>query len=132
MGNDWDNGSNYCFGCGTDNPIGLKLDFQWDGDLFWGDFVPQKEHQGYPGMTHGGIIAALLDEVMANGFFYKGLVVVTAEMTVRYIHKVPIGEQIRLYSRQLSQHKRLYEVEGWIEDQAGQVLARGFAKMLSK
>lgn len=123
--------THYCFGCGERNPIGLKLRFQWEGELLTGVFTPQEEHQGYPGMTHGGIIATLLDEVMANALFSKGIFVVTAEMNVRYIHKVPTGKELRLCSRLVNHQKRLYEVEGWIEDDAGKVLARGFAKMLS-
>jgi len=123
--------THYCFGCGKENPIGLKLQFHWEGELLTGEFIPLDEHQGYPGMTHGGIIATLLDEVMANALFSKGIFVVTAEMNVRYIHKVPTGKKLRLCSRLLNHHKRLYEVEGWIEDGEGKVLARGQAKMLS-
>lgn len=122
---------NMCFGCGKDNPVGLKLDFQWDGDLFWGKFIPREEHQGYPGITHGGIIATVLDEVMSAILFDQDIPVVTAEMTVRYIHKIPIGEETRLYSRQLSQHRRLHEIEGWIQNDEGTIFAKGYAKMLA-
>lgn len=121
----------YCFGCGKANPLGLGLEFRWQGDLLWGEFIPKREHQGYPGMTHGGIIATLLDEVMANALFTKGIFVVTAEMTVRYIHKVPTGRKVYLFSRIVNHHKRLYEVEGWLEDETGKELARGKSKMLA-
>lgn len=122
---------NYCFGCGKTNPVGLKLTFDRQGELMHAEFTPQPEHQGYPGMTHGGIIATLLDEIMANALFQRGIFVVTAEMTVRYIHKVPTGKKVHLYSRIVSRHKRLYEVEGWLEDEAGKELARGTSKMLA-
>lgn len=122
---------NYCFGCGKTNPVGLGLDFRWKGDLLYGEFTPKEEHQGYPGMTHGGIIATLLDEVMANALFMQGIWVVTAEMTIRYIHKVPTGRKVYLYSRIVNHHKRLYEVEGWLEDETGKELARGKGKMLA-
>ncbi|HHX50764.1 MAG TPA: PaaI family thioesterase, partial [Clostridia bacterium] len=118
-----------CFGCGQDNPIGLKLSFYREGDLFCGEFMAQEEHQGYPGMVHGGIIATLLDEIMANNLFDQGLFVVTAEITVRYVHKVPVGERIFLFSRQLDRRRRLYEMEGWIEDDQGRVLAQSRGKM---
>lgn len=111
--------------------MGLGLEFRWQGDVLYGEFTPKKEHQGYPGMTHGGIIATLLDEVMANALFTQGIFVVTAEMTVRYLHKVPTGQKVYLYSRIVSHHKRLYEVEGWLEDETGKELARGTSKMLA-
>lgn len=126
-----ENLANYCFGCGKANPVGLKLEFHWQGEVLHAEFTPRAEHQGYPGMTHGGIIAALLDEIMANALFQRGIFVVTAEMTVRYIHKVPTGKKVHLYSRVVGQHKRLYEVEGWLEDEAGRELARGKGKMLA-
>lgn len=128
MKNEWDH---YCFGCSKKNPIGLKLDFIKEGEDFYSDFTSGKELQGYPGMLHGGIIATLLDEVMANNLFTQGLLVVTAEMNIRYIHKIPIGEKLRIYSRQLNQKSRLYEMEGWIEDSQGKILAKGNSKLLS-
>lgn len=122
--------TDYCFGCGRANPVGLKLEFAWQGDVLHAEFTPREEHQGYPGMTHGGIIATLLDEIMANALFQQGILVVTAEMTVRYIHKVPTGRKVHLYSRVVRRHKRLYEVEGWLADETGRELARGRSKML--
>ena len=119
-----------CFGCGQDNPIGLKLSFRREGDLFRGEFTAREEHQGYPGMVHGGIIATLLDEVMANNLFDRGIFVVTAEITVRYVHRVPIGEKLFLFSRQLDRRRRLYEMEAWIEDNLGRILAQARGKML--
>ncbi|MFC1962064.1 PaaI family thioesterase, partial [Chloroflexota bacterium] len=54
-----------CFGCGQNNPIGLKLKFKKDGDGVRTEFTPGESYQGWPGMVHGGIIGCLLDEAMA-------------------------------------------------------------------
>ncbi|MHB1126881.1 MAG: PaaI family thioesterase [Bacillota bacterium] len=119
-----------CFGCGPDNPVGLKLKFVEDGDLFYTDFVPQDIHQGYDGMVHGGITTAVLDELMANHVMAKGIWVVTVEIGVRFLHPVPIGEKVRFVSRIINSNRRLYEVEGWAELPDGKVAATALGKML--
>ncbi|MFA5536068.1 MAG: PaaI family thioesterase [Bacillota bacterium] len=121
----------YCFGCSAKNPIGLKLEFIRDGESFYSDYTPREEFQGYPGILHGGITATLLDEVMANNLFTQGFFVVTAEMNIRYLHKIPIGEQLRIHSKILKQDRRLYEMEGWVENSQGKVLAKATGKLLS-
>ena len=70
---------NYCFVCGKKNPIGLKLDFSFDGKTIKTDFIPQKEHQGYFNIVHGGIISTLLDEVMVKLAIEMGMPSVTAQ-----------------------------------------------------
>ena len=54
-----------CFVCGKDNPIGLKLRFDWDGKTARAEFTPTELYQGWQGVVHGGIIAVMLDEVAA-------------------------------------------------------------------
>ena len=56
----------HCFGCGQENPIGLRLSPHVDGDAVVASFVPKDDHQGWPGIVHGGIIASLLYEVLEN------------------------------------------------------------------
>ncbi len=59
--------SRYCFLCGVENPIGLNLRFYEaeDGHVE-ARFTPKEEHQGYPGVLHGGITSALLDETIGR------------------------------------------------------------------
>ncbi len=60
-----------CFGCGRKNPIGLKLKFQWDGKTATAEFAAGENHQGWPGIVHGGIIFSILDEAMAYVPYYQ-------------------------------------------------------------
>lgn len=87
-----DNG--YCFVCGPKNPIGMKLDFSFDGKIMKTEFVPKKEHQGYRNIVHGGIISTLLDEVMVKLAIELGMPAVTAQMDVRLRKATPVGEKI--------------------------------------
>lgn len=54
-----------CFGCGPDHPHGFRLAFTREGDEVATTFVPGPEHQGPPGIMHGGLVATLADEVAA-------------------------------------------------------------------
>ena len=78
---------NHCFVCGPHNPSGLKLKFYTDGRTTKTKFFPKKQHEGYKGILHGGIMASILDEVMIKAILAQGILTVTAWMEVRF--KVP-------------------------------------------
>ncbi len=84
----------YCFVCGPKNPIGLKLDFSFDGKIIKTDFIPRKEHQGYVDIVHGGIISTLLDEVMVKLAIELGTPAVTAQMDIRLKKALKVGQKI--------------------------------------
>ncbi len=88
----------HCFVCGPDNAIGLRLSFQLEGDFCRTEFVPDVRHQGYDGWLHGGILAAVLDDVMANWFYMRGIKAVTGKMEIRYRAPVPIGSHLKAES----------------------------------
>ena len=88
--------SKMCFVCGTDNPIGLHLTFWVDGDMVWTEFTPGQEHQGYPGVLHGGITATLLDETMGRVAALRNLWMVTVKMELTYRKPVPLGQPLKV------------------------------------
>ncbi|HZU72616.1 MAG TPA: PaaI family thioesterase [Acidimicrobiales bacterium] len=80
-----------CFGCGDDNPAGLKLRFERTEAGVAARFLPRPEHVGATGILHGGIAATCLDETMAAlGFVLDGVHCVTATLQLRYRHRVPV------------------------------------------
>ena len=89
---------NYCFGCGSDNPIGLRLDFQVEGDKFVVQKTLAREYQSFNGVTHGGIVTTLLDEAMGGYLVALGKQGFTAKLEVRYRHPTPIGEPLTVMS----------------------------------
>jgi len=92
--------SDMCFACGKANPLGLKLDFEFEGDECITHFITvQPEHQGYRDLLHGGIMATLLDEVMAWIIIHKGFLAVTAKLTVNLKQPVPVRERITIKGR---------------------------------
>ena len=123
----------WCFVCGLQNPVGLKLRFlqAGPGKALAYAVVPEA-YQGYPGVVHGGIVAAMLDEVTGRAgtgtdpatarLFY------TARLTIRYRRHVPTQRLLRLEGELVRDRKRFYEAKGTIYDAAtNQVLAQSEA-----
>jgi len=100
----------YCFVCGKKNPIGLKLDFSFDGKTITTEFVPQKEHQGYFNIVHGGIISTLLDEAMVKLAIEMGMPAVTARMDIRLRKALDVGKKITVQAEILRDTKKILDV----------------------
>ncbi len=84
----------YCFVCGPKNPVGLRLEFAFDGKRIMTRFVPRREHQGYMNIVHGGIISTLLDEAMVKLAIAMGMPAVTARLEIRLRKALKVGEEI--------------------------------------
>jgi acyl-coenzyme A thioesterase PaaI-like protein len=104
--------SRSCFVCGVENPIGLHLSFflTHPGEVT-ASFVASKEYQSYPGVLHGGIIAAILDEaagrVNLQGFSPRFMY--TARLEIRYRNNVPIGQPLMVIGRSVKNKGRMAE-----------------------
>ena len=117
-----------CFACGTLNTHGLHLELHAAGDVCWVELTLPARFEGWEGMAHGGIVATLLDEVMAWALVDHDLWGVTARMSIEYKRPVPIGRPIRAEGRVVGVRRRLVDAEGVVLDPAdGTVLARGTA-----
>ena len=119
--------SNQCFGCGKDNPQGMKLKFIFDqrGAKFTARIRLNRHFAGPPGHAHGGIIATILDEAMSKLSKPNGVTAVTSEMTVNYLRPVPLDRPLRVESHETGSKGRQRFRSAEIADQRGTVLARG-------
>jgi uncharacterized protein (TIGR00369 family) len=106
--NPYDSNLNMCFGCGIANPMGLKLRFYESNEFLHAQWQPSDNYEGYPNVLHGGIIAALLDEIGAWCVSVKiGTAGVTSEIKTRYIAPVYINKgEISLKARVESQSEK--------------------------
>jgi len=120
----------YCFACGSENPIGLKLDFKLVGGRAETTFVPTREHQGFVGIIHGGLIGLGLDEAMAKVLSMQGIEALTCEITVRLRQAVAVGEPLKVTARLVRDRKRLLELEAEADGPAGEAVATAHAKLL--
>ncbi|MBI3360949.1 MAG: PaaI family thioesterase [Chloroflexi bacterium] len=118
--------SRMCFACGLENPAGLHLHFYDNGtNEVVADLTIGPDHQGYPGVAHGGVVAAILDEVGGrtmmigdhNRFF------MTAKMELKYRQPVPVGTPLRAVGHVIKQRGRLATAHAEIRSQDGETLA---------
>lgn len=114
---------NYCFACGMKNPIGLHLTFDYDETGIKGAFVPDRVHQGYRGIVHGGIISTILDEIMARMLIDKGLKIMTVKMEVRFRKPIEVGKRLTLRAKPLPEEGKFIMALGTLESTEGTVLA---------
>lgn len=89
-----------CFVCGTQNPHGLRATRSQFGDAILIRFTPQREHEGAPGLIHGGVLAAAFDEALGTApYFLANKICVTGTLEVVYRKPVPIGVPLRVEGR---------------------------------
>src|SRR6266567_2495069 len=93
---------NTFFGCGHDNPEGMKLKFRFEGNHAVCDFRLSKKYQGPPGHAHGGIIATILDEAMGKVNKFRSVIALTKTMEVEYLKPVPLGQLLMVEGHERS------------------------------
>ncbi|MBN2432574.1 MAG: PaaI family thioesterase [Acidobacteria bacterium] len=123
---------NYCFCCGRDNPRGMKLDIRSgeDGEVYT-LYTPPAEFQGYQGVVHGGILATLMDEIMAHALLRRGMgSAATARMEVVFRHPARTGVELRICGRVEDVSGRRITTTAVIADADGRRLAEARALFL--
>ncbi|MBN1856418.1 MAG: HAD-IA family hydrolase [Dehalococcoidia bacterium] len=114
----------HCFGCGEDNPIGLKLRPVYDGEKVFARFTPGEHHQGWYNVTHGGIVYSILDEITAYAVLCTGLSFgVTAKSEIRFKHVAPTNATLLATAWTTKITSRLVETHGRLELEDGTVVA---------
>ena len=83
-----------CFACGGENPIGMRLHIVLGDGTASTTWTVGHDYVGWSDKAHGGIIATLLDEVMAWAPSSFDSWAVTAEMSVRYRSPASPGEEL--------------------------------------
>lgn len=123
---------NRCFGCGGNNPAGMKLVFELDYDArkTRGRFVLGPNYAGGGGFAHGGIIAVVLDEAMGKISKLTDEKAVTAEMNLAYRKPVPVDKEITVEGWQEEEKGRNRFRVGEIRDTQGNLLARATARFV--
>jgi len=117
---------NYCFGCGKNNPDGMRLKFIYDEarQRFVCRFRLGKRYTGPPGHVHGGIIATILDEAMGKPNKLRHVIALTSTLTVDYLKPVPLNKPLRVESREVRVRGRYHTNAAEIVNEKGEVLAR--------
>jgi uncharacterized protein (TIGR00369 family) len=98
-----------CFGCSPFNEIGLQLEFWENDDELIAKWQPRKSLEGWGNVVHGGIQAALLDELAGWIVLIKMKTSgVTSALNVRYSKPVNISKgEVTVRGKIILQERKL-------------------------
>lgn len=108
---------NDCFGCGPDNPQGLRIEIHRDGDRtdrLVGVFRPRPTAAGFPGVAHGGAQFAALD-----------CMPLTTTAAMRFEKAARVAEELALSAEIVkeAEGKAPFTVKTAIRDAKGEILS---------
>jgi acyl-coenzyme A thioesterase PaaI-like protein len=115
-----------CFICGSENPhnVGLRWYVDEKG-VVSSEFTLTLAQQGPPGYAHGGLSAAVLDEVMGAAVWQVGYKVAAAKIEVNYRVPVPLGTLIATKGYITRRHGQKIYARGEINLDDGTLLVEG-------
>lgn len=119
-----------CLVCGMDNPFSLQtMTYELENGLVVGLTKGTFHHQSYPHRMHGGMITALLDEIIgrAINITEPDTFGVTASLEIKFKKPVPLDEPIKVVGKITRNTSRIFEAEGFIESNTGDILAAAHA-----
>ena len=125
-----------CFICGLENPIGLHMHFyETSPDEVTAEYTAPEHYQGYPGILHGGVTAAILDEAAGRAFMGSdpnaSNFMYTAELKVKYRKHVPVGQPLKIVGRRGKRIRWTAEASSAIYDTDGTLLAQAVAILVN-
>jgi hypothetical protein len=108
--------NDYCFACGTKNPLGLRLVFFTatapnGARLLCTQVMPSPHWQGFAGVLHGGLQSTIIDDLMSNHLFRLERVwSATAELKLRFKRPVPLDQELLFASRLVACEGRIWRM----------------------
>lgn len=120
------NPEGFCFFCGPNNPIGMKLRFfRTDDDQVVARFTPTGYHVGLGKLLHGGLMAGLFDEIMGWTAHQLGAGVgVTSHLEVDYLAPAEVDREIELRCRIAERKGRRINLTARLTGADGKVCAK--------
>jgi acyl-coenzyme A thioesterase PaaI-like protein len=123
--------SRYCFICGLENPVGLHLHiYETAPGEVESTYIAPEHFQGYPGVLHGGIVGALIDEISGRAHMGSDPMnprfMFTAKLEVKYRKNVPIGRPLKIIGK--AGRSRSKSAEAWAgiyDAETNELLAEG-------
>jgi len=95
-----------CFGCGEQSG-GLRLRVRaGEGVGLTAEFTVDAAHQGAPGLAHGGVLTAALDETLGSLNWLQRVIAVTGRLETDFVRPVPVGTVLHLEARVTAVHGR--------------------------
>nr|WP_312578171.1 PaaI family thioesterase [Sedimentibacter sp.] len=120
-----------CFVCGVENKDSLKTKFyELENGELMSVSTPSSVHQSYPDRMHGGVISAILDEIIGRAIMIEepNAWGVTVELNIKYKKPVPLDKPVKAVGRITRNSRLIFEGTGEIILEDGSAAATGYAK----
>jgi uncharacterized protein (TIGR00369 family) len=123
----WERIADYrCFGCSPRNEHGLALRMQETREGLVTSFAFGSWHESYPGIAHGGLVGAVMDELMGNLLALRlGRLALTTNFRVKFLAPIRSGRPYQAVARVTRGNGTLWQLESEILDEAGEIVAMG-------
>ncbi len=125
-------GSHYhrCFGCGEDHRTGLHMHVTAGAGLtIDAKFTVTEDHQGAPGLAHGGLLTAAFDEALGSLAWLLRKPMVTGRLETDFLRPVRVGTTLFIHARvdKMVGRKIYTRAEGRLGDPSGPLAVRSAA-----
>jgi len=120
----------HCFGCGELHPTGLHLvAHAGAGADLTAEFIVTENHQGAPGLAHGGLLSLAFDEVLGKLMWLIRAPAVTARLETDFLKPVPMGTTLHITARITGQvNRKVYTAaEGRLGGPDGEIAVKAAA-----
>ena len=120
----------HCFGCGQLHPTGLHLIAHAGSALgLTAEFTVTENHQGAPGLAHGGLLSLAFDEALGKLMWLIRSPAVTGRLETDFMKPVPIGTTLHISAQITGQVKRKVYTEaiGRLNGPDGEIAVRAAA-----
>ena len=97
----------HCFGCGELHPTGLHLVAHAGADAdLTAEFTVTENHQGAPGLAHGGLLSLAFDEALGKLMWLLRAPAVTGRLETDFLKPVPVGSTLHITAEITGQSNR--------------------------
>jgi acyl-coenzyme A thioesterase PaaI-like protein len=120
----------HCFGCGELHPTGLHLvAHAGAGADLTAEFTVTENHQGAPGLAHGGLLSLAFDEALGKLMWLIRSPAVTARLETDFLKPVPMGTTLHISARITGQvNRKVYtSAEGRLGSPDGEIAVKAAA-----
>jgi acyl-coenzyme A thioesterase PaaI-like protein len=127
-----DTKTDQCWVCGPGNASGLRVSFAPHGDNgSRAEYIARPEHGGWPGVLHGGLLLALMDEALGWSLYFHGAGGLTARFDARFRQPVPVGSALVVRAWTMERRGRLVKARAEVrmDTDEGPLVAEADASM---
>lgn len=120
----------HCFGCGDLHPTGLHLVAHAGAEAnLTAEFKVTENHQGAPGLAHGGLLSLAFDEALGKLMWLIRAPAVTARLETDFLKPVPMGTTLHITARITGQvNRKVYTAaEGRLDGPDGEIAVKAAA-----